>query len=161
MRQLELELPVFMRKWNKPDGTLDKETPVRMTAWLQEVMPQGIKEALEALKARLGTPKPIEEGKEIRTSKIYFDDTGTSAFKEVDLEKEGKPWQEHRIRRGMQPSRSDSQEGSEGEEEVDLDHKNFMAFDCSIANPRTKRIMNTRMHIDSMSTKCIISHQMA
>ena len=70
MRQLELELPVFMRKWNKPDGTLDRETPVRMTAWLQEVMPQGIKEALEALKARLGTPKPIEEGKEIRISKI-------------------------------------------------------------------------------------------
>ena len=36
-----------------------------------------------------------------------------------------------------------------------------MAFDCNIANPLTKKAMNTKMHIDSMATKCIISHQMA
>ena len=132
-----------------------------MIAWLQEVMPQGIKEALEVLNTRLGKPKPIEEGKEIKIIKIYFDDTCTSAFKEIKQGGEERPWKESKIRRGMQPSKSGSQENSETEEEVDIDHRNFMAFDCSIANPRTKRIMNTKMHIDSMSTKCIISHQMA
>ena len=64
-------------------------------------------------------------------------------------------------RRGMQPAKAGQQNTSEEEGEPQIDHKNFMAFDCNIANPLTKKAMNTKMHIDSMANKCIISHPMA
>ena len=104
MRRLELELPPFVRQWKNGDGSINKETPVKMEAWLQEVMPQGIKEAMEALKTKLGKPKPIEEGKEIKISKICFDDTNTSAFKEIAQPVKEERWGDSMMRRGMQPA---------------------------------------------------------
>ena len=105
-------------------------------------MPQGIKEAMEALKTKLGKPKLIEEGKEIKISKICFDDTGTSAFKEITQPVKERSWKNSMMRRGMQPTEEEQQETSEDEEEEPpIDHKNFMAFDCNIANPLTKKAM--------------------
>ena len=168
MRELDIELPPFKKVWykeekNAKEFTIIREVQVKMRAYLQEVMPQGIKNSMEAMKSRGGAALPMdrEKGGEIRVNKIFFDDSGTSAFKEVPKSEKEKAWEDSMMRRGMQQPRQGSETPEEEEENKPIDHKNFMAFDCHIAHPITKKQMATRMHIDSMATKCIISHQMA
>ena len=90
MRVLDIELPPFRKVWYKEEMDakefkITREAKVKMRAYPQDVMPHGIKNAMEALKSRGGAPLPIdkEKGGEIIVNKIFFDDSGTSAFKEA------------------------------------------------------------------------------
>ena len=156
MRELDIELPPFKKVWYKEEKDAKEFTIMKMRAYLHEVMPQGIKNAMEALKSRGGggAPLPIdkETGGEIIVNKIFFDDTGTSAFKEAPKSEKEKAWEESMMRRGMQQPRQGSETPEEEGENRPIDHNNFMAFDCHIAHPITKKQMTTRMQIDSMAT---------
>ena len=59
MREIDIELPPFKKVWYKEEKeakefTIIREVHVKMKAYLQEVMPQGIKNTMEVLKSRGG-----------------------------------------------------------------------------------------------------------